>query len=138
MRVEYDCEIYITGSNAKLLSGELATYLAGRYVEFIIYPFSFREFVNMPSQKDEAITTTFRRYLKLGGMPFLCDIADNSEACNLYLTDMYNSVILKDVVRRNNIRDVDQLEMVITYVLPMSNIHPAQRVCPTTSRVNAG
>ncbi len=117
LRVEYDCDIYITGSNAKLLSGELATYLAGRYVEFIIYPFSFREFLSMPSQKDEAITSAFRKYLQLGGMPFLSNIADNPEACTLYLTDIYNSVILKDVVRRNNIRDVDQLERVITYVL---------------------
>ena len=85
--------------------------------EFVIYPFSFREFLNMPSQKDEAITSAFRKYLLLGGMPFLSNIADNPEACTLYLTDIYNSVILKDVVRRNNIRDVDQLERVITYVL---------------------
>lgn len=117
LRVEYDCDIYITGSNAKLLSSELATYLAGRYVEFVIYPFSFKEFLNMPSQKAEAISSAFRKYLQLGGMPFLSNIADNPEACNLYLTDIYNSVILKDVVRRNNIRDVDQLERVITYVL---------------------
>ena len=117
LRVEYDCDIYITGSNAKLLSGELATYLAGRYIEFIVYPFSFREFLSMPAQKGEAISSAFRKYLQLGGMPFLSNIADNPEACNLYLTDIYNSVILKDVVRRNNIRDVDQLERVITYVL---------------------
>ena len=75
LRVEYDCDIYITGSNAKLLSGELATYLAGRYVEFVIYPFSFREFLNMPSQKAEAISSAFRKYLQLGGMPFLSNIA---------------------------------------------------------------
>ena len=117
LRVEYDCDIYITGSNAKLLSGELATYLAGRYIEFIIYPFSFREFLSMPAQKDEPLTSAFSKYLTLGGMPFLSNITDNPEACNLYLTDIYNSVILKDVVRRNNIRDVDQLERVITYVL---------------------
>ena len=109
--------IYITGSNAKLLSGELATYLAGRYVEFIIYPFSLREFLNMPSQKGEAISSSFRKYLQLGGMPFLSNIADNQQACSQYLHDIYNSVILKDVVRRNNIRDVNQLDLVITYIL---------------------
>ena len=117
LRVEYDCDIYITGSNAKLLSGELATYLAGRYVEFVIYPFSFKEFLRMPAESNENISSAFRKYLQLGGMPFLSNIADNPEACNLYLTDIYNSVILKDIVRRHNIRDVDQLERVITYVL---------------------
>ena len=117
LRVEFDCDIYITGSNAKLLSGELATYLAGRYVEFIIYPFSFKEFINMPAYKAENISSAFQKYIQAGGMPFLANIADNQEACNLYLMDIYNSVILKDVVRRNNIRDVDQLERVINYVM---------------------
>lgn len=117
LRVETDCDIYITGSNAKLLSGELSTYLAGRYVDFVIYPFSFKEFLNMSSQKDENIYAAFQKYIQVGGMPFLSNILDNQEACNLYLMDIYNSVILKDVVRRNNIRDVDQLERVISYVL---------------------
>jgi predicted AAA+ superfamily ATPase len=73
VRVEFECDIYITGSNAKLLSGELATYLAGRYVEFIIYPFSFSEFLELytsifpKAQKQEAFT----KYLTLGGMPYL-------------------------------------------------------------------
>ena len=117
LRAEYGCDIYLIGSNAKLLSGELATYLAGRYVEFIIYPFSFREFLSMPTQSNENVSSAFRKYIQLGGMPFLSNISDNHEACNLYLTDIYNSVILKDIVRRHNIRDVDQLERVITYVL---------------------
>ena len=71
----------------------------------------------MSSQKDENIYSAFQKYIQLGGLPFLSNILDNQEACNLYLTDIYNSVILKDVVRRNNIRDVDQLERVINYVL---------------------
>lgn len=117
LRVELDCDIYITGSNAKLLSGELATYLAGRYVEFVVYPFSFEEFLNMPQQKGQSRLSSFRRYAQLGGMPFLSNIAENEDACLQYLKDVYNSVVLKDIVRRNNIRDVDQLERIITYVL---------------------
>ena len=117
LRVEYDCDIYITGSNAKLLSGELATYLAGRYIEITIYPFSFREFLTMPAQRGSDRLSAFRKYIQLGGMPFLSNISDNQQACNQYLRDIYNSVILKDVVRRNNIRDVDQLDRVITYIL---------------------
>lgn len=124
-RVEFDCDIYITGSNAKLLSGELATYLAGRYVEFVIYPFSFREFLEM-NQSEEShpdVMSLFQKYLLQGGMPFLANLSGNQLAINQYLQDVYNSVVLKDVVKRNSIRDVDLLERIITYVL--ANIgHP--------------
>lgn len=118
-RVDFDCDIYITGSNAKLLSGELATYLAGRYVEFVIYPFSFAEYVTMRAEQSSATDTSsfFREYISLGGMPFLSNIIDNPDACKQYLKDVYNSVLLKDVVKRNKIRDIDQLERIITYVL---------------------
>ena len=75
LRVSLDCDIYITGSNAKLLSGELATYLGGRYVEFVIYPFSFAEFLELYRQKmpDETETLAFQKYLLLGGMPYLAN-----------------------------------------------------------------
>jgi len=118
-RIDFDCDIYITGSNAKLLSGELATHLAGRYVEFVIYPFSFAEFVAMRTQQTSStdITKFFREYISLGGMPFLSNLIDNNDACSQYLKDVYNSVVLKDIVKRNKIRDVDQLERIITYVL---------------------
>lgn len=118
-RVDFDCDIYITGSNAKLLSGELATYLAGRYIEFVIYPFSFAEFTEMKRQKTPNlnIAESFRDYIQLGGMPFLLNLQGNDDACNQYLKDIYNSVILKDVIKRNNIRDVDLLERIVTYAL---------------------
>lgn len=118
-RIDFDCDIYITGSNAKLLSGELATYLAGRYVEFVIYPFSFEEFYEIGKQKnlfpDEA--TAFRNYVSLGGMPFLYNLSYEVDPSMQYLKDIYNSVVLKDIVKRNNIRDVDQLERIIAYVV---------------------
>lgn len=121
-RVDFDCDIYITGSNAKLLSGELATYLAGRYVEFVIYPFSFAEFLEMNRQKNSQIdkTACFTAFLKTGGMPFLANFLGDDSAKNQYLMDIYNSVVLKDVVKRNNIRDVDTLERIIAYAF--SNI----------------
>lgn len=121
-RVDFDCDIYITGSNAKLLSGELATYLAGRYVEFVIYPFSFAEFLEMNRQKNSQIdkTACFMTFLKTGGMPFLANFLGDDSAKNQYLMDIYNSVVLKDVVKRNNIRDVDTLERIIAYAF--SNI----------------
>ena len=110
-RVDFDVDVYITGSNAKLLSGELATLISGRYVQFVIYPFSYREFLLLNKDKN------FTDYLKLGGMPFLANIIGDENAMHLYLDDLYNSVVLKDVVKRNNIRDVDLLDRIITYVL---------------------
>lgn len=118
LRVEMDCDIYITGSNAKLLSGELATYLAGRYVEFIIYPFSFSEFLALyhSVEPDADTRICFDRYLTFGGMPYLVNLRFDETACRQYLRDLFNSVELKDIVKRNNVRDVDMLERIIAYV----------------------
>jgi hypothetical protein len=116
--VEFDCDIYITGSNAKLLSGELATYLAGRYVEFVIYPFSFAEFTELYQTvyPESNSSQCFTKYLTLGGMPYLANLHYDEAASNQYLQDLYNSVELKDVVKRNSIRDVDMLERIVTYI----------------------
>lgn len=118
-RVEFDCDIYITGSNAKLLSGELATNLGGRYVEFTIYPFSFSEFTELykgifpEAQPQEC----FQKYLLFGGMPYLANLRYAEEPCRQYLTDVFNSVQLKDIVKRNKIRDVDLLERILSYII---------------------
>ena len=111
LRVRFNADIYVTGSNSKLLSGEFATYIAGRYVSFVVYPFSFNEF------KDLNTDHTFNDYLKHGGMPFLSSVNFEPEVCKNYLQDIYNSVVLKDIVKRNKIRDVDLLERIITYIL---------------------
>ena len=117
-RVELDCDIYITGSNAKLLSGELATYLAVRYVEFVIYPFSFAEFIELYRTifPNADIRQCFSKYLRAGGMPYLSNLRYDETASRQYLRDLFNSVELKDIVKRNNIRDVDMLERIIAYV----------------------
>ena len=117
-RVELECDIYITGSNAKLLSGELATYLAGRYVEFVIYPFSFAEFLEMYQSvyPKAEVSKCFQKYLILGGMPYLGKLSYDVEASQQYLQDLYASVELKDIIKRNNIRDVDLLERIISYI----------------------
>ena len=118
-RVSLNCDIYITGSNAKLLSGELATYLGGRYVEFVIYPFSFAEFIELYKTiaPDESIQKCFQKYLLAGGMPYLANIRYADEPSRQYLHDLFNSVQLKDIVKRNKIRDVDLLERIIAYVM---------------------
>lgn len=119
LRVEMDCDIYITGSNARLLSGELATVLGGRYVEFTIYPFSYAEFMELykdifPNVTDSVV---FQKYLTLGGMPYLANLHFVEEPSRQYLTDVYNSVVLNDVVKRNKIRDIDLLTRIVTYVI---------------------
>ena len=118
-RVSLDCDIYITGSNAKLLSGELATYLSGRYVEFVIYPFSFKEFMELfrTIYPNNSIQQCFQKYLITGGMPYLANIQYADEPSKQYLHDLFNSVQLKDIVKRNKIRDVDLLERIIAYVI---------------------
>ena len=111
LRVKFGADIYITGSNSRLLSGELATYIAGRYVSCAVYPFSFDEF------RAASAECTIDDYIKYGGMPFLSGVSFEPEISRSYLRDVFNSVVLKDVVKRYNIRDVDLLERIITYVL---------------------
>ena len=119
LRVAIDCDIYITGSNAKLLSGEVATYIGGRYVEFVIYPFSYAEFSELyrtvfPNASDAAC---FSQYLLSGGMPYLSNLRYEEEPCRQYLTDLFNSVQLKDIVQRGKVRDVDLLQRILAYVM---------------------
>ena len=119
LRVALDCDIYITGSNAKLLSGELATYLGGRYVEFVIYPFSFAEFLVLyrPTTPQATVQQCFQQYLLFGGMPYLSRLNYQEEPVRQYLSDLYDSVQLKDIVKRNKVRDVDLLERILAYVM---------------------
>lgn len=111
LRVKFHADIYITGSNSQLLSGELATYIAGRYVSFTIFPFSYSEFKSVNE------SYTFENYIQYGGMPFLSSVGFEPEISKNYLQDIFHSVVLKDIVKRNNIRDVDLLERIIAYAL---------------------
>lgn len=122
LRVRLDCDIYLTGANARLLSGELATYLAGRYVEFVIYPFSFAEYLEAARQETPDLSEEkgFSAYLKTGGMPYLTHLRFEPEASRQYLQDIFNSVVLKDIVKRNSVRNVDLLERVLRYAVQNS------------------
>lgn len=113
--IDFDVDIYITGSNAKMLSGELATYLGGRYVEFRIYPFSFREVRDMMPKT--ALPELFQTYLLRGGMPFLYQFPLDDAGFRQYLDDIYASIVLKDIAQRNRIRDLEQLRRVLLYFI---------------------
>lgn len=122
LRVNSDVDIYITGSNAKMLSGEYATLLSGRYVEFSIYPFSFAEYCEARRSDGEVKSNAeyFTDYVKYGGLPFLATVSFDENAKMQYLKDIYASVVIKDIVKRNKLRDVDLLERIIAYAV--SNI----------------
>ncbi|MCF0261455.1 MAG: ATP-binding protein [Sphaerochaetaceae bacterium] len=117
--IDYECDIYITGSNAYLLSGELATYLAGRYVEIRMYPFSFSESYEALQQINTGITKeqAFERYLKTGGYPFLYNYIFTGAQQKQYLEDIFNSIILKDITDRYKVRDIALLKSLISFFI---------------------
>ena len=119
LSIDHNVDIYITGSNSKLLSGELATYLTGRYVEIKMTPFSFLEFLEaaQPVFPEEDRSQLFNRYLVTGGIPFLAKVRYDEEASRAYLHDLYGAILLKDVVRRKQIRDVDLLDRIVRFVM---------------------
>jgi predicted AAA+ superfamily ATPase len=115
--VDFNVDIYITGSNSHLLSSELATYLAGRYVEIPIYTLSYREFLDFRKSyfSQEQQHNTFEYYLRMGGFPVIHTTQYAEETAYKVVYDIYSSVILRDTVQRYKIRDVDLLERVIKY-----------------------
>ena len=113
--VDFEADIYITGSNAKLLSGELATYLAGRYIEIKVYPFSYKETLEMLPNQNKA--EAFQTYLVKGGMPFLYQFPIDETSAMQYLSDLYDSIILKDIATRNKIRNTELLKRIIQFFI---------------------
>lgn len=115
MMIDFDADIYITGSNAKLLSGELGTYLAGRYIEVKVYPFSYKEILMLYPDKSQA--EIFQIFLVRGGMPFIYQFPMDDRSAMQYLSDIYDSIILKDIATRNKIRDIELLKRMIQYFI---------------------
>ncbi len=117
--VDFDVDIYITGSNAKLLSGELSTYLGGRYVEIHVFPLSFAEVVEWQRMENPNAPTRdlFRRFVREGGMPFLHDAKIQCNPAMAYLSDVFGSVVVKDIAKRHKIRDIDLLERILAYLV---------------------
>lgn len=115
--VDFNVDIYITGSNSHLLSSELATYLAGRYVEIPIYTLSYREFLDFRKSyfSQEQQHNTFEYYLRMGGFPVIHTTQYAEETAYKVVYDIYSSVILRDTVQRYKIRDIELLERVIKY-----------------------
>ncbi len=114
-----DAEVFITGSNSKLLSGELATYLTGRFYTIEVLPLSYKEVYEGFSSVKEGLPTredVFLEYLRTGGMPGKFQFEEERTAKN-YLMDMYQSILLRDIVKRYNVRDVDLLQRFMSYLI---------------------
>ena len=115
-KVDFDVDIYITGSNAYLLSSELSTLLSGRYIEIKMYPLSFKEYLLFNNYDNNNIDDKFNEYLKYGGLPAITLIKKNNELVLSYLNDIYNTIVKKDIIDRNNIKDTALLENIIKYL----------------------
>ena len=115
-KVDFNIDIYLTGSNAYLLSSELSTLLSGRYLEIKMYPLSFKEYLLFNSYDNNNLEEKFNEYLKYGGLPAITTIKNNDELTLSYLNDIYNSIVKKDIIDRNNIKDTVLLENIIKYL----------------------
>lgn len=118
LRVDINCDLYITGSNATLLSNELATCLSGRYIQIPVYPFSLKEAKEFQKQQGtyQSDEKLFQDYLRFGGFPQRFYLPDASSA-ETYLRDLFEAVVLRDVLSRHKIRDTVSLQRILAFVL---------------------
>lgn len=119
-RVDLECDIYITGSNLQLLSGELATLISGRYISINMLPFSFKELIQYYDEMYENIDEIqlFKQYLSYGGFPGLLNY--ENEEKEKYLHDLYSTIVLNDILYKNKVKDLDLLEILMEFMI--SNI----------------
>lgn len=122
-------DIYITGSNAHLLSSEIATLISGRYIEIPVYGLSFEEFLLFREKKDQNHKEAFLTYLWAGGFPAIHHFGLNREVVYQYISSIYDTILLKDVIKRNNVRNVSLLENITQYIFNnIGNIFTAKKV----------
>ena len=118
-RVDFDCDIYITGSNSELLSGEMATLISGRYRQIKVYPFSFSEFLQYKKEMENTDITNlndlFVEYVEFGGMPPIQQV--DSQDKYSFLMDIYDTILLNDIIARHNLRNSDILNRILNYVI---------------------
>ncbi|MCD7832844.1 MAG: ATP-binding protein [Lachnospiraceae bacterium] len=117
IRMKFDTSIFITGSNGKLLSGELATYLSGRTVSFRMYPFSFSEVCEIRALDRKSVTDeVLLDYMNWGGMPQRFQM-ENEEQIKTFLRDLFDTIVLRDIVQRSGIKDIDLFNRLVEYLV---------------------
>ncbi|MEI8388989.1 MAG: ATP-binding protein [bacterium] len=129
--IKKNVDLYVTGSNAYMLSGEIATLLSGRYVEIQMLPLSFREYLSTFPDKTD-LTRKYRVYLENSSFPYALELNNDKKLIRDYLSGIYNSVILKDVVARHRISDVSILESIIKFMFDnIGNISSSKKISDT-------
>ena len=116
LSLEYDVDIYVTGSNAYLLSSELATLISGRYVEIKMLPLSFKEYYNYYQNTQKSKEELFNNFLKYGGLPQLLTLPQDEQTISAFLSSIYDTIILKDVLERNKLKNIDLLKRVYAFL----------------------
>ena len=112
-----NCDVYITGSNAYFMSGELATLLTGRYVELSMMPLSFKEFCEGLNNSNLSLIDKFNHYLAIGSFPYVLKYGYQESEAKEYINGIYNTILLNDIVKRLNIADVDMLESITKFMM---------------------
>lgn len=129
--IKKNTDIYITGSNAYFMSGELATLLSGRYVEIEMLPLSFKEYLSYFSENIDIISR-YKNYIENSSFPYILQLEGNKEQIRAYLSGIYNTVILKDVISRNKISDVASLENIVKFIFDnIGNPTSAKKISDT-------
>ena len=129
-------DIYLTGSNASMLSSEIATLLSGRYIEINVLPFSFTEFQTAYkakfSQESFDLPTLYTKYITFGGFPYLHNIYEKNEAIRDYISGLYSTIVLKDIQQRKKIADTILLEKIVKFALVHTgNLLSPKKICDT-------
>ena len=127
--IQKNADIYITGSNAYLLSGELATLLSGRYVEIKMLPLSFKEYTS--ALPNENVDRLYQKYISTGSFPYTLKL-DNIDDIDMYIKGIYDSIVLKDIMARKNFQDMQMLQSIISFMLDnIGNIYSTNKIADT-------
>lgn len=113
--IKKDIDLYLTGSNAYMLSSEIATFISGRYVEIKMLPLSFKEYVDAIGGRNR-LEESYRQYIELSSLPYALDLKDSPRELNDYLNGVYNTIVLKDVAARKKVNDLMMLESVVRFI----------------------
>lgn len=114
---EYDTDIYITGSNSKLMSGEISTYLTGRYITIPVYTLSFKEYLTFKNNTNKSIKEHLQDYIRLGGFPLIASGNFDEKAVYAMIEDIYNSVVMNDITNKHKINNTDLFHRVVRFVI---------------------